>query len=124
MTVSGYEPGACNIGHDERRQRAAVSAAAFLAAGAYVVGYLLGAVPDPLLGGVFVPLAVGFEWGLQAHRAFCVFLALDGEYDVGGDVGRVESAGDRRQDRASAARLTAVGLALAGLTTMAVVFAL
>lgn len=122
--MSRYQPGHCNIGRARRVRRAAVSAAAFVVAGGYVVAYATGLLPRAALLGVFVPLAVGFEWGLQAYRAFCVRLAVLGQYAFGSDDGSVGDAGNRRVDRVAAAKITVVGIALAAASTLVLSFVL
>lgn len=85
-----------------------------------VLGYVADVVPGPLLVAVFVPLAVGFEWGLQAYTSFCVRLALVGRYDLrgdGGDAGEVSDPSARRDDRLQAAKITCAAVLLAGVTT-------
>ncbi|WP_136688892.1 hypothetical protein [Halorhabdus amylolytica] len=124
--MSSYQPGACNIGPDQRRRRLAVAVAAFALATAQVVATVLGWLPDPVLVGVFVPLAIGFEWGLQAHTAFCVRLALLGRYDfrgAGGTSGEIDDPNYRRADDVQAAKLAVAGVTLSALTTAAVVLA-
>lgn len=123
--MSGYQPGTCNIGHRQRVRRAAISIAAFLAAGVYMAAYVLGYLPGALLVGVFIPLVIGFEWGIQAYESFCVRLAFSGEYDFqsesGGEAGEVTSESARRADRLAAAKITAAGIGLAAVTTVVLV---
>lgn len=125
-TVSGYQPGRCNISQQQRRRRYVVSIAAFLAAGIYVGVYLAGLLPRELLFGVFVPLAIGFEWFIEAHDAFCVRLALLNRYDFGSNGAdereRVTDPQSQRADRVQAVKITAAGLTLAGVTTAVLVF--
>ena len=87
--MNEYEPATCNIGRGERRRRAVVSAVAFGAAVLYLWLCVVADVPTVLFGGVFVPLAIGFEWAIQAHAAFCVRLALLDRYDFRSDGGRL-----------------------------------
>jgi hypothetical protein len=118
--VSAYQPGQCNIGSRQRRRRLLVAGAGFGAAGLTTLAYVAGAVPAPALLAVFAFLTVGFEWGLQAYRAFCVRLAMLSRYDFrgdGGDAGPVTDPGARRDDRVQALRFTLVALALAALVT-------
>ncbi|WP_135664510.1 hypothetical protein [Halorhabdus rudnickae] len=124
--MSGYQPGACNIGPDQRRRRAAIAAAAFGFAAVWIGATVLDLLPKPVLVGVFVPLAIGFEWGLQAHTAFCVQLALLNRYDfrgAGGATGEVEDRSYRRADDVQAAKLAIAGVSLGALLTVAVVLA-
>lgn len=119
--MSEYQPASCNIGEPQRRRRWRLAVASFAATGAYVLGVVVGAVPGVLLVGVFVPLSFGFEWAVQAYTAFCVRLAVLDRYDFrgdGGTAGSVSDPGHRRADHVYAARITAVSVALAGLTTL------
>jgi hypothetical protein len=125
--VTGYQPGYCNIGRRQRRRRLRRGAVAFGGAAAYVVASLLGVVPSVLLVGVFVPLSFGFEWVIQAYTGFCVRLALLSRYDFtgsGGSTGSVTDATDRREDQLQAAKITAVAVVVAAVTTAVLVFLL
>lgn len=115
--MSAYRPGYCNIGREQRRRRLTFAGVAFAAAALYVVGYVLGVVPAPLLVAVFVPLAVGFEWGIQAYAGFCVRLALLNRYRFGKEAGDVSDRQDRRADRLQAAKVTGAALVAAAVTT-------
>jgi hypothetical protein len=120
--VSEYRPGACNIGPRQRRRRAQRAAAAAAVAVGIVAAQLLGVLPDRLLlVGTFVPLALAFEWAIQARESFCVGLALLGRHDVGTDdgeaTGRVAEPNDRRADQLYATKITATSVLLAGLVT-------
>jgi hypothetical protein len=122
-TPSSYQPGVCNIGPAARRERGRVALVCLLAAGGYAAFVLVSPLPSLLLLGLFVPLSIGAEWGLQARRSFCVTLALRGRHDFradGGeraDSGAVESAAARREDRRYAARLTLLGLGIGAVLT-------
>ncbi|GAA0281258.1 hypothetical protein [Halobacterium noricense] len=122
--MTDYRPGQCNIGSEQRQRRARIAALAFLTAAAVVAAYLAGALPEPLLLVVFVPLAVGFEWAFQADESFCVRLALAGQYAFGDDREDVPDAADRRTDQLYAAKITATSVLLAAVVTAALVFAL
>jgi hypothetical protein len=118
--MNAYQPGRCNIGSRQRRRRLLVAGAGFGAAGLTTLAYVAGAVPAPALLAVFAFLTVGFEWGLQAYRAFCVRLAMLSRDDFrgdGGDAGTVAEPSARQDDRVRAVRFTVVGLVLAALVT-------
>ena len=116
--TDGYRPGRCNIGARQRRSRLAVSLAGFALALLGVLAIAGGFLPRELLVAVFVPLAVGYEWGLQASTAFCVRLALLSRYDFGrGTTGTVSDSADRHEDQVQAVKITAVALLLAAVTT-------
>ena len=120
--TTGYRPGYCNIGERQRRSRLLVSGAGFAVAALVVAGVVAGPVPRELLVAVFVPLAVGYEWGLQASTAFCVRLAVGNRYDFGrGASGTVDDPGAQQDDQLQAVKITAASLLLAMLTTGLVV---
>lgn len=124
--MSDYRPGYCNIGRRQRHRRLALGLATMVLAAAYAAACLVGAVPRVLLAGVFVPLAVGFEYLFQAHGSFCVRLALAGRYDFtdrdgSGPAGEVTARTDRRADRVRAAKLSAAAVGLAAVVTGAIV---
>jgi len=118
--VSTYQPASCNIGRRQRKRRLAVAGVAFAVAAGYVGAVVAGYLPEQLLVGVFVPLAVGFEWGVQAITSFCVRLALLNRYDFGSDdseTGTVTDPSHRKADHEYAAKITVAAVALAGATT-------
>jgi hypothetical protein len=121
-----YRPAQCNIGRRQRRRRAALSLAALGVAGVVVVAYVVGILPRLLLAGVFVPLALAFEWGVQAYESFCVRLALLGRYEFDGETdgdtrGTVTDPQHRREDRRHALRISVVSVVLAAIATAAIV---
>ncbi|SEA22795.1 hypothetical protein SAMN04488065_2352 [Haloplanus vescus] len=120
-----YQPAQCNIGRRQRFQRAAYAAVAVLVAVGMVVAYLLDAFPRLLLVGVFAPLALAFEFALQAYESFCVSLALLGKYDFsgesGGTKGTVSDPADHHDDQLYALRITVVSVALAAVVTVGLV---
>lgn len=126
-TTGEYRPGHCNIGPRQRRKRYLVATAAFGAAALYVLVYLAGLVPSPLLVAVFIPLSIGFEWGLQAYTAFCVRLAVRNEYDFRGDDGEKGAVDDpvaQHEDHVQATKLTGAAVGLAAAVTAVLVFLL
>jgi len=112
-----YEAGVCNIGGAERRKRRRYAGVAFGVAAAYLLVVLVSSLPTLLLAGLFVPLSVGFEMALQARRAFCVSLALSGEYAFDDESGPVSAADARATDRAAGLKLAALGLGGGAVTT-------
>lgn len=117
---STYTPGTCNIGGAARRQRLLVALVAFLGAGGYAVFVAVSGAPTVLLLGLFVPFALGIEYGLQASRSFCATLAFRGRYDLrgeGGGTGSVEDPAARRDDQRYALRLAVLGLLGGALLT-------
>lgn len=116
---TSYRPGACNIGRRERRRRYRFATTGFVVAAAIVVAVALGALPEALLPAIFVPLAVAIEWFLQASKSFCVILGMIGKYsfEEQGETGTVEDSDARREDRASAVRITITAVVVATLIT-------
>jgi hypothetical protein len=115
-----YRPAQCNVGRRGRRRRAAFALASALVAAGVVVAYLVGVIPRLLLIGVFAPLALAFEFGVQAYESFCVTFALLGRYDFsdeGGERGRVADPANRRDDRLYALRITVASVVLAAVVT-------
>jgi hypothetical protein len=86
----------------------------------FVLGISTGLLPSELLVAVFVPLAVGYEWGIQAYTAFCVRLAVRHRYAFDAK-GTVTDADDQRDDQVQALKITCVSLVLALVTTAIVV---
>jgi hypothetical protein len=124
---SAYRPGACNIGPAARRERGLVALVSFTGAVGYAAFILVSDFPTVLLLGLFVPLSLAIEWGLQARQSFCVTLAFQGRYDfrdtaTDGGTGMVEPSTAREQDRKYALHLTLIGIA-AGATLTTLVYA-
>ena len=119
--MRGYQAGRCNIGYRQRLRRSVVAALAFALAAALVAASILGWLPKPLLVVVFVPLTVGFEWGIQAYEAFCVRLAVFGEYDFrsqsDGTRGVVPDPESREADRSHAVTITLTAIGAAAVAT-------
>ncbi|AXG05252.1 hypothetical protein DU500_01755 [Haloplanus rubicundus] len=107
-----------------RRRRLAYAVASAVVAVGIVGSYLVGAVPRLVLIGVFGPLALAFEFGVQAYESFCVSLALLGRYDFraeGSGRGRVTDPTNRRGDQRYALRISVVCVGLAaGVTAILV----
>jgi hypothetical protein len=118
-----YRPGACNIGEEERRRRGHLSAVSAAVAVAYTFAVILTTLPSFLLLGLFVPITLGVEWGIESRRAFCARLAFAGEFRFRGQRGSVEGGKRHRRDVATATRITAVA-ALIGATLTTVVYGL
>ncbi|MFB6078680.1 MAG: hypothetical protein ABEJ80_06860 [Halarchaeum sp.] len=118
---ASYQPGRCNIGGRERKRRYAYAAVALAAAALFALGTLLGPVPDEVMPAVFVPLALGIEWYLQASRKFCAVLAMLGRYsfEESDAAGTVDDPSKRRADRTTAFRMTATSVVAAALITAA-----
>ena len=123
---SSYRAGVCNIGRRERRRRYMYAAAALVAAGAFVLGVVIGVIPQELVPALFVPLALATEWYLQASKSFCAVLALLGRYsfEESGDRGTVDDPANQAADQQYAVRITATAVVTAALITTVVFVAL
>ncbi|MCG1004455.1 MULTISPECIES: hypothetical protein [Halobacterium] len=119
--MTEYQPGACNIGHAERRKRYLSGVAGFGAAALLVVAVAtLHADPAWLLAAV-APLFVGFLGVVQARAKFCVGFAMAGVYDVSGsgDSQRPAPEAGQRADRKRAIVLSVAALAAATASALA-----
>ncbi|MFD1514991.1 hypothetical protein [Halomarina rubra] len=115
-----YRPGYCNIGHREQRRRYRYAGVGALVTLVYLSAVLAASAPAGLVVGAFAPLALAYEFFVQARAQFCVKFAVLGRYDFtgsGGEAGRVADPENRRADTTSAIRITVVSVVAAGVTT-------
>jgi len=118
--MTGYQPGVCNIGRDERRARRLAGVAGFVAAVGYVAAALWFDLPNSYLLGVFAPLFGGFVGIFQDYFRFCVGFAALARYDLSGSSGEAGSVTDAdalRRDRRRALQILAYAAVAAGLVT-------
>jgi len=110
-----YQPGACNIGHAERRKRYLGGVLGFGATALLVAAVATLQAPPVWLLAAVGPLFVGFLGVLQARAGFCVGFAMAGVYDVSDDGGQRRPAPEdgQRADRKRAIVLPVKALALA-----------
>jgi len=123
--MAEYRPGACNIGHAERRKRYLSGVAGFAATALLVVGVAtLDASRTWLLAAV-APLFGGFLGLLQARAGFCAGYAMAGVYDVSETGGNRQSApaDGQRADRRRAIVLPLQALAAAAVGAVALYLA-
>jgi hypothetical protein len=117
---AAYRPGVCNIGRTEQRRRYRYAALGALATVGYLAAVIVVDAPTALVLGAFVPLALAYEFFVQARTQFCVRFALLGRYDFtgsGGGTGQVTTPENRRADTTTAAKVTGFSVVAAGLTT-------
>lgn len=123
MTETGsprYDPGACNIGEAERRQRRRWARAGLGFSGVYVLAVGGLGLPSFLMLGLFVPLTLSLEWAIESRRAFCVRLAFAGKWRFGDRAGEVTDGGSRRRDARTAVQITAAAAVFAAALTLVV----
>lgn len=114
--MADYQPGVCNIGEAERRQRYGLGAVGMAATLALVLATLSWGGPQWLLAATAVPLfgaALGY---FQGRLGFCVNYGLRGLYDVtvdGGDRRAVDDDAARAADRRQVARIVGYSAASA-----------
>lgn len=120
--MAEYEPGACNIGHAEQRQRYRTGVASFAAAALLVVAVATVDAPRTWLLATVAPLFGGFLGVLQARAGFCVGYGLAGVYDVSETGGNRRTAPEdgQRADRRRAIVLPAMALAAATVGAVAI----
>ncbi|NIB98242.1 hypothetical protein [Halobacterium sp. R2-5] len=116
-----YQPGACNIGHAERRRRYLTGVIGFAATALLVAAVATLQTPPVWLLATVAPLFVGFLGVLQARAGFCVGFAMAGVYDVSDDGGNRHTAPEagQRADRKRAIVLPVQALALATAAALA-----
>jgi hypothetical protein len=120
LTANQYQPGVCNIGPAEIRQRRRVGwiglavAVVFLA-----LAFALG-IPAPYRLLVFLPIAMGASGFLQAGMHFCARFGASGLFNFG-DVGPTESvmeADFRRADQRKAVQIIVFTVIIAAVVAV------
>jgi len=123
--VTEYQPGACNIGHAERRRRYLTGVAGFAAAALLVAAVATVHADRAWLLAAVAPLFVGFLGVLQARARFCVGFAMAGVFDVSASGDRRQPAPEagQRADRKRAIVLSVKALAAATVGALALYLA-
>jgi MFS family permease len=123
--VTEYQPGACNIGHAERRRRYLTGVAGFAAAALLVAAVATVHADRAWLLAAVAPLFVGFLGVLQARARFCVGFAMAGVFDVSASGERRQPAPEagQRADRKRAIVLSVKALAAATVGALALYLA-
>jgi hypothetical protein len=117
--MADYQPGVCNIGEAEQRQRYAVGAVGMTGTLVVVAGVLSGVGPRWVLLATAIPLfgaALGY---LQGRLGFCVGYGLRGRYDATDD--GAGTGTERVDDEAARAVDRRRGLAVVGYAAAAAV---
>ncbi|CQH62091.1 uncharacterized protein HHUB_3637 [Halobacterium hubeiense] len=123
--MTEYQPGACNIGHAERRRRYLTGVAGFAAAALLVAAVATVHADRAWLLAAVAPLFVGFLGVLQARARFCVGFAMAGVFDVSASGDRRQPAPEagQRADRKRAIVLSVKALAAATVGALALYLA-
>ena len=115
MTTT-YQPGVCNIGPAERRQRRMLGWVGLVVTVLAVVAFFAFNVPAPWRVLVALPAALSANGFLQSAMHFCVGFAMRGLYNMGTALGSEESiveADMRRADQKKGALITLYSLLIA-----------
>lgn len=118
--MSEYQPGVCNIGKDEIRQRYALAFMGLMISAALISSILLYHLPRWALIVLFIPLVLGFEGLYQARFRFCAGFAAAGVYDVDGSKKKVTDQKDHSKDLQKAKIIHVYSIISAVLITAAV----
>ena len=90
-----YQPGVCNIGPAERRQRRSIGYVGLVATVLALVAFVVFDVPWPWRILIAVPAALGANGFLQSALHFCVGFAMRGLYNLGDKLGTEENVIDK-----------------------------
>ena len=115
--MSQYTPGVCNIGNGEVRRRQLVAIIGYALALASFVTMISTNAAHGARWGLYLPLLVGSIGFVQARKKFCLAYGFMGTFNFGklGQISKVQSVDDKKQDRITALTilLQAAALALA-----------
>lgn len=113
--MSQYTPGVCNIGNGEIRRRQLVALIGYGLAIASMATLISTGATRNARWGVYLPLLVGSIGFVQARRKFCLAYGLMGTFNFGklGQISKVQSAEDKKQDRRTALTILFQAAALA-----------
>jgi len=108
-----YQPGVCNIGKAEIRQRRQTGIAGVVITVVALVAFVAFGVPDPWRAFIVLPAGLGAAGFLQAAFKFCARFGMSGLFNVGDDLKQKEAVHEqeyRRKDQRKA--LAIIGLSL------------
>jgi hypothetical protein len=117
---TGYQPGVCNIGHQERKRRRLTGILGVGTGLAVAGGVVALGLPDQYALGAFAFLLPGALGFVQDRMRFCVAFGALARYDLtgsGGDAGSVTEREAVRADRKRALQILALSTALAAVAT-------
>lgn len=120
MTYS-YVPGTCNLGKAEVRRRQFVALIGVLLTVSSFLGLQATNTPNSARWSLFLPLMVFSVGFIQSRKKFCLAYGLMGTFNLGklGDITRVQSAADRKEDRKTATIILLQSALLALVLTLA-----
>ena len=95
-----YQPGVCNIGPAERRQRRSLGYLGLIVTVLALVAFVVFDVPWPWRILVALPAGLGANGFLQSAMHFCVGFAMRGLYNLGDKLGTEENVLDKEMRRA------------------------
>jgi len=125
-TTSLYQPGVCNIGPAEIRQRRMSGWIGVIVAVVAIVLFVVFDVPAPIRLLAFIPAALAASGFLQAGLHFCANFGMRGLFNVTDGLGSQESvmeADFRRADQRKATQIIVFSV-LIGIVVAVVAFLL
>jgi uncharacterized membrane protein len=120
-----YQPGVCNIGPAERRQRRVLGYVGLAITVLALVAFVVFSVPAPWRVLVAIPVALSANGFLQSAMHFCVGFAMRGLYNMGTSLGTEETvmeADMRRADQKKGAQITLYSMLIAAAVVVIAVF--
>lgn len=113
MSTTSYQPGVCNIGPAERRQRLNIGWGGLALTFAALAAFMVFHVADPWRALVAIPAIIAANGFLQYRMHFCVNFAMRGLYNLGSSLGTEENVVDAEMRRADQRKgLQIIGLSL------------
>jgi len=113
MSTTSYQPGVCNIGPAERKQRLTVGWVGAVITVVALVAFVVFQVPTPWRALVALPAALAANGFLQYGLHFCVNFAMRGLYNLGDALHAEENVIDVQMRKADQRKgLQIIGLSL------------
>ena len=113
MSTTSYQPGVCNIGPAERKQRLTVGWVGAVITVVTLVAFVVFHVPTPWRALVALPAALAANGFLQYGMHFCVNFAMRGLYNLGDALHAEENVIDAQMRKADQRKgLQIIGLSL------------
>ncbi len=118
--MAEYQPGVCNIGKGEIRERYALAFMGFMISAALVSAIILYHLPSWSLPISFLPLVPGFEGFYQARFRFCAGFAAAGVYNMDNSKQKVTDPKDHAEDLKKAKQIHIYSIVSAAIIAIAV----